>query len=191
MEETLIGLKRGTVKIVPYNPAWAQIFEQEKLALKKMFGDRILAIEHVGSTAVPELPAKPIIDINVAITSLIDVQDFIEKLPTLGYQYLPNRSYPVPEYDYRHFFIKGPESNRTHHLKLIELYNKEWKDSILFRDYLRLNKEARDRYTTLKQQLTEKYADDRASYTEGKTEFIHEIIRQVRQKGKEVAHLAT
>jgi len=78
MRETSIGLKRGTVRLEPYNPVWTQMFE-------------------------------------AAISSLTDEQDFIEKLPMLGYQYLPNRSYPVPEYAYRHFFIKGPESNRTHH----------------------------------------------------------------------------
>ena len=126
-----------------------------------------------------------------AISSLTDVQDFIEKLPMLGYQYLPNRSYPVPEYAYRHFFIKGPESNRTHHLKLIELHDKEWKNSIFFRDCLRANADVRNKYIELKQRLAEKYADDRVNYTGNKTEFIHEIIRKARQKGKEVAHLAT
>lgn len=181
MEEATIGLKRGTVKVVPYNPAWAQMFEQEKQALKEMFGDRILAIEHIGSTSVPGLLAKPILDINVAITSLTDVQDFIEKLPMLGYQYWPNRSYPTPEYTYRHFFTKGPESNRTHYLKLIALHEKEWADNILFRDYLQAHAEVRDQYAVLKEQLAGKYADDRATYTKSKAEFIQDVIRRARQ----------
>ena len=187
MEEGIVGLKRGTVRIVPYNPTWAKMFEQEKQALEEMFGSRILAVEHVGSTAVPGLSAKPIIDINVAIASLTDVQDFIEKLPGLGYQYLPDRSYPTPEYAYRHFFTKGPESSRTHYLKLIELHNKEWEDAIFFRDCMRRNKTARDNYAVLKRQLAEKYADDRASYTESKAEFIQDIIRQTRLEARKVS----
>lgn len=176
-----LGLKRGTVKVIPYNPLWAGLFEEERRALKAIFGDRFLAIEHVGSTAVPGLPAKPIIDINVAITSLTDAQDFIEKLPELGYQYFPKRSYPVPEYAYRHFFAKGPESSRTHYLKLIELDDKEWEDSIFFRDYLRTSKETRDRYGVLKERLAEKYASDRASYTESKDEFIRDVLRRTKR----------
>lgn len=186
MKETSIGLKRGTVKIVPYNSIRALIFEQEKQALQNMFGNRIFSIEHVGSTAVPGLPAKPIIDINAEITSLTDVQDFIEKLPELGYQYLPKRSYPIPEYAYRQFFIKGPESNRTHHLKLIERGSVELENSILFRDYLRTHADTREQYASLKRQLAEKYADDRDSYTESKSAFIQNIIRQARQAARNI-----
>ena len=72
-----LGLQRGTVRLEEYNPEWRDLFEQEKELLLKTFGSRILKIEHIGSTAIPGLPAKPIIDINVAIPSLDDINDFI------------------------------------------------------------------------------------------------------------------
>lgn len=127
-----IGLKRGTVELVEHNPDWSILFEQEKQLLLETFGDRILAVEHIGSTAIPGIIAKPIIDINVAAESLDDIDDFIIKLQELGYEYIHERRYAD-----RQFFPKGPSERRTHHLNLVELDSQTaWVNQLLFRDYL-------------------------------------------------------
>lgn len=169
-----LGLKRGTVKLVNNSfKEWGRLFEVEKRLLLKTLKGKIVAIEHVGSTAIPEIQAKPIIDIRLTANLLNDlsIKMFIAPLKKLGYYYM----HRFPD---RHFFAKGPEENRTHHLSIIKA---DWKNngdnSILFRDYLRNNKSAREKYNRLKQRLAKKFADDRASYTKGKENFINEIIR--------------
>lgn len=172
-----LGLQRGTVRLEEYNPEWADMFEQEKKLLRETFGDRIIAIEHIGSTAIPAIPAKPIIDINVAITSLNDIGEFITKLQELGYEYIPERRFSD-----RQFFPKGPSEKRTHHLNLVEINSATgWKNQLLFRDYLRTHPAVRDEYAALKRELAEKYADNRDEYTERKGNFVMRIIEEARK----------
>ena len=101
-----IGLKRGTVKVVDYKPDWPKEFEAEKQRLIDAFGDKIIAVEHIGSTSIPALAAKPIIDMVVAVKSFDDLQVFIDKLQSLGYEYMPERMF-----DNRKFFPKGSQKN--------------------------------------------------------------------------------
>ena len=172
----MLGLKRGTVKLCEHHDEWAKLYEQEKQLLLETFGDSIIAIEHVGSTAIPGVPAKPLIDMNVAIPSIDDatIEKFIPKLQELGYTYM--HKYPD-----RHFFAKGPEEKRTHHLNLVKVGSETgWNDHILFRDYLNNHKTARDEYTALKLRLAQQFAEDRESYTKAKEEFILGIIQQAR-----------
>ena len=171
----MLGLKRGTVKLAEAHDEWARLFEIEKDLLKMTFGDRFIAIEHVGSTSIPGIPAKPLLDMNMAISSLDDtyIQEFVAPLEKLGYHYM----HKFPD---RHFFAKGPEALRTHHLNLVPTDGEEWNNSILFRDFMRRNKPARDEYAALKRKLAEQFADDRASYTKAKEEFIQGIIRQAK-----------
>lgn len=173
-----LGLQRGTVRLEEYNPEWADLFEQEKKLLLETFGDRIIAVEHIGSTAIPGIPAKPIIDINVAIPSLDDIDDFITELEKLGYEYIPERRFSD-----RQFFPKGPSEKRTHHLNLVEITSETgWKNQLLFRDYLRTHSDIRDEYATLKRELAEKYAENRDEYTERKSDFVMRIIEKVREE---------
>jgi len=97
-----IGLKRGTVKVVDYDPNWPQEFEAEKQRLIDTFGNEVLAIEHIGSTSIPGLAAKPIIDMVAAVKSFDDLQVFMEGLQKLGYEYIPERMF-----DNRKFFPKA------------------------------------------------------------------------------------
>ena len=153
-------------------------FEKEKKLLLDTFSDRIVAIEHIGSTAIPGIPAKPIIDINVAVSSLDDIDDFIETLPSLGYEHIPERRYAD-----RQFFPKGPSESRTHHLNLVELDSPTaWTNQILFRDYLRNSESARNEYTELKRLLAKQYADKREEYTERKSEFVMRIIEEAKKQ---------
>lgn len=168
-----IGLERGTVQLQAYDPDWAAEFEQEKQRLLDVFGDKLIAIEHIGSTSVPGLSAKPIIDIIAAVNSFDELEDFIEPLQKLGYEYMPERMFSD-----RKFFPKGPHSNRTHHLNLVLKDDvDQWESPLLFRDYLRNHQEVRDEYAQLKSSLAEKYNGNREKYTKSKNDFIQKVLR--------------
>jgi len=178
----MIGLKRGTVKLVPHNSKWAELFEEEKYLLKKTFGDTILAIEHIGSTAIPGIPAKPIIDINIGVKSLEVARDMKEKFEKLGYEHRPF----VPgktkdDLKWQELYVKGPEEKRTHYVHVTVFGGSYWKNDLLFRDFLRKNSERAKQYAKLKEQLAEKYADNRAIYTENKEQFINETLEMAKK----------
>ena len=175
----MLGLKRGTVKLASAHDEWARLFEKEKALLLETFGDRIIAIEHVGSTSIPGVPAKPLIDMNVVVSSLDDeyIAGFVVPLEKLGYHYMH-------KFTERRFFAKGPEAQRTHHLNLVELDSDEWRNSILFRDYMRRNKLACEEYAALKEKLAGQYAEDRASYTKEKEVFIQKIIELAKAENR-------
>lgn len=173
-----IGLRQGTVQLQPYDPHWSLEFEKEKQKLLDMFGEKIIAMEHIGSTAVPGLPAKPLIDMIAAIHSFDDLECFIEPLKELGYEYMPERMYAD-----RKFFPKGPRSNRTHHLNLVLKDNfEQWTSPLLFRDYLREHEAVRDEYAQPKTLLAVEYGDNREIYTKSKNDFIQRIL-QIASRG--------
>ncbi len=168
----MLGLKRGTVKLINNaQDEWGRFFEKEKQILTDIFGDS--AIEHVGSTAIPGVSAKPIIDIIIAVSSLDDsyINQFVDPLEKFGYSYMH-------KFADRHFFAKGPEEKRTHHVSLVKEDSTSWKNYILFRDYLRHNKLVREKYTELKEKLASQFAEDRASYTKAKEKFIEEMLEE-------------
>lgn len=167
-----IGLKRGIVKVVEYNPNWQKEFEAERKRLVNAFGNKIIAIEHIGSTSIPNLVAKPIIDIVAAVKSFDDLPEFIDGLQKLGYEYMPERMFAD-----RKFFPKGSQENRTHHLNLVLQDNPEqWTNPIAFRNYLRTHETERSEYTKLKTTLASQYANDRATYTRLKDDFFQSIF---------------
>lgn len=144
----------------------------EKQRLCEAFADKILAVEHIGSTSIPELVAKPIIDMVAVVKSFDNLPEFIEDLQKLGYEYMPERMF-----DNRKFFPKGSQDNRTHHLNLV-LQNdpEQWIKPIAFRDYLRAHDGEREEYAKLKLTLAQEYANDRATYTKLKDDFFQLII---------------
>jgi len=169
-----LGVQRGKVIVVPFDSSWKKEFEKEKEKLLDTFGNKIINIEHIGSTAIPGLCAKPIIDINVAIHSLEQAQSFIEPLEQLGYEYIAERHFKD-----RYFFPKGTKSNRTHHLNLVEIGSQTgWINPLLFRDYLIHNSEMRDYYCNLKRNLSYRYSDNREKYTERKSDFVRTILEK-------------
>lgn len=168
----MIGLQRGTVKLENYNPAWAGEFGQEKRRLEKVFGESASVIEHVGSTAVPGLPAKPIIDIAVALNNRGLRKRWRQGLAELGYFEKPDD----PKADIRLFFIKGPEECRTHYLKIAPVGSGYIEEMVRFRDCLREHPELRAKYAELKKELTKEFSRQRAYYTERKNEFIKGVL---------------
>lgn len=175
-----LGLQRGTVKLEPYNPKWQKLFESEKSALRKMLGNKFIAAEHVGSTAIPDIKVKPILDLMLAIPDLNDWEWLKEPLAELGYEF---------RRDFRNeqghiLFVKGPEENRTHYLKITELNSDFWTEHILFRDYLVNNPQYRKEYQNLKEKLFDAHGGNREPYTKGKEEFVRKILNLAGFKGK-------
>ena len=165
-----IGLRRGTVKLVPYDPIWKELFEAEKDTLLNTIGDYVSDIEHIGSTSIPGLKAKPIIDMIAAVKDLSVYIKLIDSLTKLGYEYMPERVF-----DDRVFFPKGPQESRTHHLSLVVENSADWTGRIAFRDYLRSNPHERQEYQLLKERLAKQFPNDRASYTKAKESFFKRI----------------
>lgn len=173
-----LGLKRGTVKIVLYNSDWPKEFEKEKYLLQKTFGSKIVAIEHIGSTAIPGMASKPIIDINMAIPSLELAESYIKPLEKLGYRYMKERWF-----EDRYFFPKGSKNNRTHHLNLVEITSENaWGSMLLFRDYLIGHPDVKNAYAKLKIELAKKNANNRETYTEAKSDFVRNVINKAKLK---------
>jgi GrpB-like predicted nucleotidyltransferase (UPF0157 family) len=167
----MIGLKRGSVKLENYNEMWKKIFEEESKLISSTINEFLIDIQHTGSTAIPGMAAKPIIDIAVAIDSLSNIEKIIQFLQEVGYHYRGEQGISG-----RHLFAKGDEENRTHYLHIMEKNHPEWKNHILFRDYLKSNPKVAKEYERIKRELAKKYESDRGKYTEGKSKFIQKII---------------
>ncbi|OEH94187.1 GrpB family protein [Bacillus solimangrovi] len=161
------------VEIYDYNPDWATRYKVEKIAIMNEIEQWVLKVEHIGSTSIKGLSAKPIIDILVGIDTLEQIDALFHPLRNAGYTYVP-----MPQFPNREFFRKGPKGKGTVHLHICELNGEEWFEKILFRDYLRKNPEAAREYERLKRTLAVKYRNDRQTYTEKKVPFIKNIIRE-------------
>lgn len=165
-----MGLKVGTVKLEKYNSNWVNEFNEEKEILSKIFGDIAIKIEHVGSTSIEGLSAKPIIDIAIAVNKLEDfekVKSYFEKEP-----------YSIKEDSVNDEILvrKGSEDNRTHFIHIMQLNSKRYQDTIIFRDYLKDNTATLKAYERLKKDLANKYSNNRRMYTISKNEFIQKVI---------------
>jgi len=172
-----IGLHRGTVKLVAHNPKWAEYFSKEKELLFKILGEKIVDLRHIGSTSIPGIPAKPILDILAAVKTLADVEAFTQNLNKVGYEDKGDGGVPG-----RRFFVKGGEAKRIHHLKFCEMNSFFWKSHLAFCDYLKRHPDAAKEYSALKRGLADKFPNDRGAYTAGKEEFVRSILDQAMNK---------
>lgn len=169
----MIGLVRGHVELAPYDPEWRRCFEAEKARLQAAIGPYVLEIQHVGSTSIPGMLAKPILDIAVAVASFEAARVCIPPIEELGYEYRGENGIPR-----RHFFVKGDP--RTHHLHVNELGSVAWENHVLFRDALIRDPVLAEAYAALKVDLARRYPTDREAYTEGKALFIQRVLAQAR-----------
>jgi len=160
------------VIIEDYDPRWPERFEILRARLFKALGPVAAAIEHVGSTAIPGLAAKPIIDIDVLLCSEGDLQHTIERLATLGYEHQGNLGIPGRE------AFRAPTSEFPHHLYVCSADHREYARHIIFRDHLRSHPEDARAYELLKRSLAERFGIDREAYTLAKTDFIQTILRR-------------
>jgi len=155
------------IEIAPYDPAWPDAFERERAAILGALGDLVFAIEHVGSTAVPGLGAKPIIDIMIGLRDLAGHARCVAPLQSLGYEH--KGEFGIPG---RHYFRKLVGGTRTHQLHMVEHCSSFWVRHLLFRDYLRRSPDEAAAYERLKRGLAGRFGGDVEGYTEAKTEFI-------------------
>jgi GrpB-like predicted nucleotidyltransferase (UPF0157 family) len=167
----MLGLRRGTVRVVPYTSEWARLFRQERARLQEALGGRALDVQHIGSTAVPGLDAKPLLDVGVAVAGEADVAACVPILETLGYTYRGDRGASEG-----HFFDRGAEDSLTHYLHMLLIDSPAWENYLLFRDTLIAHPDVREAYAKLKRDLAATHADDRASYTAAKAAFIQQIL---------------
>ena len=159
------------VVVVDYDPQWPVVYKKEKAEILRAIGDKAVSIEHIGSTAVPGLGAKPIVDIIVAVRHLSDASECIEPLQSIGYEYVPEYETQTPE---RRYFERTLRKHTALHM--VELTSDFWKRHLLFRDYLRRHPEVAREYYELKKQLATGCGLDRKAYTDAKTPFIRSVI---------------
>ena len=159
------------VEVVPYSDQWADSFEAWRKRLSEALGEAALRIEHVGSTAVPGLEAKPIIDIQVSVVDVEEEEEYVAAIEALGV------SLRFREPGHRYFRPAGDQA-RTVQIHVCDAAGEWEREHLLFRDYLRADREARAAYARLKHQLSNRYRDDRLAYNEGKTGFILDTLRE-------------
>ncbi|MFW5799609.1 MAG: GrpB family protein [Spirochaetota bacterium] len=168
-----------TIIIVPYNPKWIERYNDEKSKLMELFKPYKVHIEHIGSTSVVNLSAKPIVDIMLGADSLSIIENKIKDLEQIGYIYKPDFESIIPE---RRFFVKYLNDVKSFHLHCVKFGGEFWNDKLLFRDYLRNHPEIAKKYELLKKELATKYKYDRPTYTESKSDFILHIVEKAKKE---------
>ena len=170
----MLGLKRGTVKLVPYQPQWKSSAEDTIALLNSILGKTAQDIQHVGSTAVAPIQAKPIIDIAVGVCDLEEILPYTARLRQHGMIF---RGQDVNE---QLLFVMGDfeKDTRTHHIHIVKWKSAAWNHYINFRDYLNAFPKKAQIYDNWKQKLASTYPNDRENYTKGKQELIQALIKE-------------
>jgi GrpB-like predicted nucleotidyltransferase (UPF0157 family) len=167
---SVLGLPEGEFFMAEWSPEWAHLFEEERARIAAALGDMILDIQHVGSTSVAWLCAKPVLDIAIGVESFEKAFETVTPLEAIDYTF--RGEFGLPR---RHYFIKG--SPRTHQVHMWEIASDDWKRHIAFRDYLRANDDARDRYAAMKREMS-RTAKTRQEYQDLKDPLIQELQRE-------------
>lgn len=161
--------------IVPYDPRWPEIYEREAAAIRQALAGRLLAIEHIGSTAVPGLGAKPIVDVMAGVRSLAEADRCREPLARIGYAFDPEPLTRLPD---DRVFARWQQGRKTVHLHVTPYGGSFWTEKLQFRDVLRTNAETARRYEALKRSLAPRFSDG-PSYSAAKTTFIQAALADV------------
>ncbi|KRE37323.1 GrpB family protein [Paenibacillus sp. Soil522] len=162
----------SSVIVVEYDPIWVLLYEKLRGFVLPVLSDLEVTIEHVGSTSVPGLAAKPIVDMDVVVSTQADVQTAIQRLATLGYVHEGDLGATGQE-----AFIP-PDGVTWHHLYVCTIENAEYKRHILFRDYLRSHPEDAKMYGDLKLELGQRFHNDRLAYTNAKSDLVKGILQR-------------
>ncbi|WP_047248610.1 GrpB family protein [Chromobacterium subtsugae] len=163
------------IDICAYNPAWPQRFQAERQRMQAALGPLANAsrIEHIGSTAVPGLAAKPVIDIMLGLPKLNDLEPYFPALAAAGFHRQPQRAAAMPD---RHDFTQPVLPPRQAHLHAVALDSDFWRDKLAFRDALRADGHLAEHYADLKRRLARTHGGDRAAYTNAKSGFIASVL---------------
>jgi GrpB-like predicted nucleotidyltransferase (UPF0157 family) len=168
------------VTVADYDPAWPEIFRRERALLEAALGDGAGIVEHIGSTSVPGLAAKPIIDIMIGLHDFSQADRHVPRIEALGYEYVPQYEEVMPD---RRYFKKKIGATATHHVHMVERGGAFWTRHLLFRDHLRANPDAAAEYAALKKRLAEIDWADKSGYLNGKTDFVLSIERKAGWQG--------
>lgn len=176
----MIGLKRGEVRLCTHEKAWEENAAETIAVLKNIFGNTSVDIQHVGSTAIPSIKAKPIIDIAVGVKSFDDVTPLIDKLKVAGFYYRAHKDLYEQMLFSAGSYYSGTGNLQTHFVHTVIYGGNVWKNYINFRDYLNGQIEAAKEYESLKLHLAETnpQGDTRTAYTEGKHDFVMSILNK-------------
>lgn len=166
-----LGLHRGVLHLSPYRDEWPLLFETEKTIIRSAIGDQIVDIQHVGSTAIVGMSAKPILDIAIAVGDFEKARRCIAPLVALGYTFKGENGIPR-----RHYYTKGEPC--THHIHMVEMTSDEWAKLSLFRDSLRSDQRVAEEYERIKATLMESLAGDRVAYQTAKAAFIDSVLQR-------------
>lgn len=164
--------RAAPVRLHDYDPSWPALYGDEAKLLRNTLAPDLVAIEHIGSTSVPGMAAKPVIDLLAAVTDYGRFPSIVQRLGSVGYVYTPESEADDPD---RRVFRKGPadiSQLRTHHLHLTTTGSRYWRRMVAFRDHLRRHPEDATAYVDLKRALAARHAADPAAYTAGKHEFV-------------------
>ena len=165
-----------SLRIAPYDPAWPQEFERERGRIAEALGPLARRIDHHGSTSIPGLDAKPIIDIQISVDALQPLDAYAQPLATLGYAHVPH-----PDDAVCPFFHRPADWPHTHHIHVVAFGGLEERRTLAFRDYLREHADVAGEYASLKRELAPRYAGSdaaaREAYASAKTEFIERVIQ--------------
>ncbi|MFS1514451.1 GrpB family protein [Chengkuizengella sp. SCS-71B] len=162
-----------TIKVVPYQDEWVNKFQEEALKIKEIFGDQLVEIHHIGSTSVPGLKAKPIIDIIPVVKNIKEIDLFNEKMEAIGYE--ARGEFGIPG---RRYFPKGGEKHRSHHVHVFQKGDQHIERHLAFRDYLIAHPEVAKEYEVLKEELANKFSNNPERYSDGKETFIKETEKK-------------
>jgi GrpB-like predicted nucleotidyltransferase (UPF0157 family) len=168
----MLGLPKGEVFLVPWTEAWEKEYTSEKSRIEAEVGVFILAVHHIGSTAVRHLNAKPIIDIAIELNEFEDGNECVQGLERIGYSYKGTNVLPD-----RHYYSKG--TPRTHQIHMYQTGSPFLTKQLAFRDYLIRHKSALNEYQNLKQKLSLTHHKDKLAYADAKTDFVNSILTKL------------
>jgi GrpB-like predicted nucleotidyltransferase (UPF0157 family) len=174
---TLAGRGTQPVEVVDYDQGWPRRYQEERDRIAAAIGDALLAIEHVGGTAVPGLPAKPVIDLMLGVDDIERAGPAVAGLINLGYEYIPEFESQLPD---RRYFRRGTPD--THHVHMVPVSSDYFTEHLLFRDWLRSHPQAADEYGKLKRGLAGRFPNDRDAYRAGKVPFIDTVVAAARRE---------
>ncbi len=173
----MLGLKYGCVQVVPSHPQWTRAFREECSRLTDALSGIPCEIEHIGSSAVPGLLAKPIIDIAVGVPGDASAGPAVSAIQALGYEYRGDAAT-----EGGHILVRESQPLvRTHHVHVVELGGSQWEAYILFRDHLKRSKEAREAYSAEKRALAKRHSNDHSAYTKAKDSIVRRLLAKARR----------
>jgi GrpB-like predicted nucleotidyltransferase (UPF0157 family) len=165
-----LGLPAGQVVLFDAHEAWANEFELEKARIADAIGVHVLDVQHFGSTAIPGVPAKPILDILVGVEDFDDAATCVAPLEKIGYRY--RHEHGIPR---RHYFVRG--DSRTHHLHMVEMGSGYWRSAVEFRDTLKSHPRSARIYAESKRALAAMYSRNKSAYQREKDRVVQSLLQ--------------